>query len=291
MRVLKADDRLETIAKDIVYHFPRRGYLGKGMVISIDKFTAVKMYDKVKRLWEEEKRELQKQINEAKDTEEKAALKRMLEWMRNTDMTVIVSEEAGEEEKFEKEGLDIRQHRRRMKSVDENGQEIEDKFKNPKDPLRLVFVCSMWLTGFDTPSVSTLYLDKPMKNHTLMQTIVRANRVTGFQINGKPKKNGLVVDYYNVFRNLKKTFASYGDGSINTGDGKDENSPARDIEQLFVSLKDAITECEEYCKNIHVDFHKIAQSKETFSKISLFDEYADIILANDDRTKCDTQKL
>lgn len=284
MSVLKADDRLEIIAKDIVYHFPRRGYLGKGMVISIDKFTAVKMYDKVKRLWEEEKRELQKQINEAKDTEEKAALKHILEWMRNTDMAVIVSEEAGEEEKFEKEGLDIRQHRRRMKSVDENGQEIEDKFKNPKDPLQLVFVCSMWLTGFDAPTVSTLYLDKPMKDHTLMQTIARANRVTDFQINGKTKKNGLVVDYYNVFRNLKKAFASYGGGSI-TGDGKDENSPAREIEQLFVLLKNAIVECEEYCKNIHVNLHKIAQSKETFSKISLFDEYADIILENDEQKK------
>lgn len=66
MSVLKADDRLEIIAKDIVYHFPRRGYLGKGMVVAIDKFTTVKMYDKVKRLWEEEKRELQKQINETK---------------------------------------------------------------------------------------------------------------------------------------------------------------------------------------------------------------------------------
>jgi type I restriction enzyme R subunit len=285
MSVLKRDSRLEIIAKDIVYHFPRRGYLGKGMVITIDKFTAVKMYDKVKRLWDEEKRELQKQINEAKDQEEKAELKRILEWMRKTDMAVIVSEEAGEEEKFEKEGLDIRPHRKRMKSVDENGQEMEDKFKNPKDPLQLVFVCSMWLTGFDAPTVSTLYLDKPMKDHTLMQTIARANRVTDFAINGKPKKNGLVVDYYNVFRNLKKAFASYGGGSIGTGEDQDENSPARDIEQLFVLLKDAIAECDEYCKNIKVDLHQIKQSKETFSKLSLFEEYADIILANDEQKK------
>lgn len=285
MSVLKADDRLEIIAKDIVYHFPRRGYLGKGMVITIDKFTAVKMYDKVKRLWEEEKRELQKQINEAKDQVEKAELKRILEWMRKTDMAVIVSEEAGEEEKFEKEGLDIRPHRKRMKSVDDNGQEMEDKFKNPKDHLQLVFVCSMWLTGFDAPTVSTLYLDKPMKDHTLMQTIARANRVTDVQIFGKPKKNGLVVDYYNVFRNLKKAFASYGGGSIGTGEDQDENSPARDIEQLFVLLKDAIAECDAYCKNIKVDLHQIKQSKETFSKLSLFDEYADNILGNDEQKK------
>jgi len=283
MSVLKRDSRLEIIAKDIVYHFPRRGYLGKGMVITIDKFTAVKMYDKVKRLWEQEKRELQKQINTCQDQDEKAELKSILEWMRKTDMAVIVSEEAGEEEKFEKEGLDIRPHRKRMKQVDENGQEIENKFKNQKDPLKLVFVCSMWLTGFDAPTVSTLYLDKPMKDHTLMQTIARANRVTDFAINGIPKKNGLVVDYYNVFRNLKKAFASYGGGSIDTGE--DENSPVRNIEQLFVLLKDAILECDEYCKNINIDLHQIKQSQETFNKLSLFEEYADIILANDELKK------
>lgn len=292
MSVLKRDDRLEIIAKDIVYHFPRRGYLGKGMVVTIDKFTAVKMFDKVKRLWEEEKREIQKQINESKSAEDlpagqagKTELKRILEWMRKADMAVIVSEEAGEEEKFEKNGLDIRPHRKRMKTADENGFEMEDKFKDPKDPLQLVFVCSMWLTGFDAPTVSTLYLDKPMKDHTLMQTIARANRVTDFLINNKPKKNGLVVDYYNVFRNLKKAFASYGGGSIGNGEDKDENSPAREIEQLFVLLKDAIAECELYCQTIGVGLNEIAKSKETFSKLSLFDEFTDIILANDDQKK------
>lgn len=290
MSVLKADDRLEIIARDIVYHFPRRGYLGKGMVITIDKFTAVKMYEKVKRLWEEEKRELQNQINESKDQGDlpagqagKAELKHILEWMRKTDMAVIVSEEAGEEEKFEKEGLDIRPHRRRMKSVDENGQEMEDKFKNPADPLRLVFVCSMWLTGFDAPTVSTLYLDKPMKDHTLMQTIARANRVTDYTINGLSKKNGMIIDYYNVFRNLKKAFASYGGGNIETGTGDGGDSPAREIEHLFELLRDAITECEQYCRTLGIDLNKIRESKEIFNKLSLFDEYADIILNNDEQ--------
>jgi type I restriction enzyme, R subunit len=285
MSVLKADDRLEIIARDIVYHFPRRGYLGKAMVVAIDKFTAVKMYDKVKRLWEEEKREIQKQISESKIETEKIDLKRILEWMRKADMAVIVSEEVGEEEKFEKNNLDIKQHRKRMKTADENGYELEDKFKDKKDPLQLVFVCSMWLTGFDAPTVSTLYLDKPMKDHTLMQTIARANRVTDFLINDKPKKNGLVVDYYNVFRNLKKAFASYGGGSIGNGENKDENSPAREIEQLFVLLRDAVTECDLYCKTIGVDLNEIAKSKETFSKLSLFDEFTDIILSNDEQKK------
>ncbi|MFN9110937.1 MAG: UvrB domain 3-containing protein, partial [Bacteroidota bacterium] len=208
--VLKADDRLETIAKDIVYHFPRRGYLGKGMVVTFDKFTAVRMYDKVRRLWEEEKRNLQREINECGDLEQKAELKIRLEWMRRVDMAVVVSEEAGEDEKFRNAGLDISTHRRLMQGVDANGKDLESRFKDPKDPLSLVFVCSMWLTGFDAPTVSTLYMDKPMKDHTLMQTIARANRVTDYTIMGKTKTNGLVVDYYNIFRNLKKAFASYG---------------------------------------------------------------------------------
>lgn len=289
MSVLKADDRLETIAKDIVYHFPRRGYLGKGMVITIDKFTAVRMYDKVKRLWEEEKRNIQKQINETKDGKEKENLKLILEWMRKTDMAVIISEEAGEEEKFEKQGLEIKNHRKRLLTPDENGQELEDKFKEPKDPLRLVFVCSMWLTGFDAPTVSTLYLDKPMKDHTLMQTIARANRVTDHLIYGKPKKNGLVVDYYNVFRNLKKAFASYGGGSIGSGTGegaeKSGESPVQEKEQLFVLLKEAILECSQWCLSIKVDLNQIAESNIIFSKLSLFDEFADTIVGNDEHKK------
>jgi type I restriction enzyme R subunit len=285
MSVLKADDRLEIIAKDIVYHFPRRGYLGKGMVVTIDKFTAVKMYDKVKRLWEEEKRNIQRQINEEKDKVAKDDLKQILEWMRKTDMAVIVSEEAGEDEKFERQGLDIKTHRKRILTVDENGQDLESKFKDPKDSLQLVFVCSMWLTGFDAPTVSTLYLDKPMKDHTLMQTIARANRVTDFSINTKPKKNGLIVDYYNVFRNLKKAFASYGGGSIGNGEGKGEEAPVQEKDQLYVLLKDAINECNEWCINIGIDLNHIKESNLIFSKLSLFDEYADTIVAQDEHRK------
>jgi type I restriction enzyme R subunit len=284
MSVLKADDRLETIARDIVYHFPRRGYLGKGMVIGIDKFTAVKMHDKVKRLLEEEKRNVQKQVNESKDQKEKDELKKMLEWMRKLDMAVIVSEEAGEDEKFEKQGLDIKLHRKRILSVDDNGQDLEYKFKDPKDPLQLVFVCSMWLTGFDAPTVSTLYLDKPMKDHTLMQTIARANRVTDHLINGKPKKNGLIVDYYNVFRNLKKAFASYGGGSI-TKDDPNEDAPVQEKDKLYILLQDAIKECDTWCKGMGVDLDKIQQSDVVFGKLNLFDEYADVILQNDEQKK------
>jgi type I restriction enzyme R subunit len=284
MSVLKADDRLETIAKDIAYHFPRRGYLGKGMVITIDKFTAVRMYDKVKRLWDEEKRKVMHQKNEASDPREKEELKLTLKWMDQTDMAVIISEEAGEEEKFAKQGLDIKTHRKRIQTPDENGQEIEDKFKNPTDSLQLVFVCSMWLTGFDAPTVSTLYLDKPMRDHTLMQTIARANRVTDVTINGKPKKNGLVVDYYNVFRNLKKAFASYGGGSIDSGE-KQEDAPVAEKDKLYVLLNGAVKECEDWCTSIGIELKLIASSNLIFSKLGLFDDFADTIVGNDNHKK------
>src|SRR5439155_24248542 len=212
VEVIKRDDRLETIAKDIVYHFPRRGYLGKGIIISLDKFTAVKMYDKVQRLWKEQIKELLGRINKSGSEIEKERLKKRVDYMRRVEMAVVVSEEAGEEEKFKKQELDITPHRQRMSRVDEHGHDIEYNFKEPEHPLQLVFVCAMWLTGFDAPTVSTLYLDKPQKDHTLMQSIARANRVTSFKIGGKTKTNGEIVDYNNVFRNMKKAIKDYAQG-------------------------------------------------------------------------------
>ena len=201
--VIKRDDRLDTIAEDIVKHFPARGYLGKAMVISLDKFTAVKMYDKVQHHWKEELKALTKRISKSKDDAQKDRLKKRKEWMKRVEMAVIVSHDASDEKRFQDAGLDIKPHRERMQGLDDNGADYEDNFKDPKHPLQLVFVCAMWLTGFDAPTISTLYIDKPMKDHTLMQTIARANRVSGYKINDISKNNGELVDYYNVFRNMK----------------------------------------------------------------------------------------
>src|ERR1035437_863659 len=122
--------------------------------------------------------------------------------MRTTDMAVVISQAQNEVAEFKEKGLDIAQHRLRMVKED-----METKFKDPDDPFRLVFVCAMWMTGFDVPSCSTIYLDKPLRNHTLMQTIARANRVF------KDKVNGLIVDYVGVFRDLQKALAIYGSAS------------------------------------------------------------------------------
>jgi type I restriction enzyme, R subunit len=129
-------------------------------------------------------------------------LERQIAFMEETDMAVVVSQAQNEIDDFRRKGLDILPHRERWRSED-----LETKFKDPDDPFRIVFVCSMWMTGFDAPAVSTIYLDKPMKNHTLMQTIARANRVFA------DKQSGLIVDYVGVFRNLQKALAIYGGGA------------------------------------------------------------------------------
>ena len=122
--------------------------------------------------------------------------------------------------------------------------DLETKFKNPDNPLRIVFVCAMWITGFDVPSCATIYLDKPLKNHTLMQTIARANRVFG------EKRNGLIVDYIGVFRNLQKALAIYGASQDEFGkDGTDDpsNTPIHDKGELVRLLKDAISTATTFC--------------------------------------------
>ena len=195
--LITRDDRLNRVAEDIVEHFISRGYKGKGMVVCIDKPTAVKMYQKVKALWDLEIKELKSLMEVARDEKEKELDQEKLDYLKDTDMAVVVSSEQNEVDKFRKLGLEIEPHRRRIVKED-----LDEKFKDPDNPFRLVFVCAMWMTGFDAPSVSTIYLDKPMKNHTLMQTIARANRVF------KEKPNGLIVDYIGVFRKLAKSISN-----------------------------------------------------------------------------------
>lgn len=269
LEVIKRDDRLDAIAQHIVYHFPRRGFRGKGMVISVDKFTAVKMYDKVSYYWKEEIKKLNAQITKTKDAAEKLRLKDLVDYMRKVEMAVVISEDADEEAKFAAEGLSIKPHRDRMNKVDENGFDIEDNFKDPNNPLQLVFVCAMWLTGFDAPSVSTLYLDKPMKGHTLMQTIARANRV----YNGK--ECGLIIDYLDVFKYLKRALADYAfdDGGL---------MPVKDVEKLLEQLYEAIDLTRVFCLSHNVDLGKVVEDGDTFKNLSIFEDYANIIVGNDD---------
>lgn len=270
MEVLKRDDRLEAVARDIVYHFPRRGYLGKGMVISVDKFTAVKMYDKVQYHWNEEIKKLNKEIGKESDELKRASLKKTVDYMRSVEMAVVISAEDGEEEKFAKQGLNIKIHRDKINEVDDNGFDIEDHFKDPHHNLSLVFVCSMWLTGFDVECVSTIYLDKPMKGHTLMQAIARANRVF------PGKKNGIIVDYLNIFKYMKKALGQYA-----ISEDYDE-MPVKDIDNLIKLIDTTLSETVKFCSSIGINLKAIAKSNNTFKNLGCFNVYANIILGNDD---------
>ncbi len=265
--LIARDDRLETVANDIVEHFTGRGFAGKAMVVCIDKATAVRMYDKVSKYWKHEIEILKKELAITPE-EKRTQIKTKIHDMEKTDMAVVVSQSQNEIEEMKKKGLDIVPHRKRMVKED-----LDTKFKDPDDLFRIVFVCAMWMTGFDVPCCSTIYLDKPMRNHTLMQTIARANRV--FQ----DKINGLIVDYVGVFRNLQKALAIYGGGS--GGGLKEGDTPVKDKSALVDQLKQAITEATIFCVKKGINLEAI-QGSEGFKQIKLLDNAVDAILVNDD---------
>jgi type I restriction enzyme R subunit len=233
--IITRDDRLEKVAHDIVQHFLGRGFQGKAMVVSIDKATALRMHDKVRRHWAAELARVSRALSiseghdAGRDPDRWHELQRRLEVLQTTDMALVVSPGQNEIEQMRALGLDIVPHRRRM-----NDEELDEKFKDATDPLRLVFVCAMWMTGFDVPSCSTLYLDKPMRNHTLMQAIARANRVY------PGKHSGLIVDYANVFASLERALAIYGKGVGGA-------MPVKDKEQLVAELRAAVAEAVAFC--------------------------------------------
>ena len=236
--LITRDDRLETVAQDIVRHFLGRGFVGKAMVVSIDKATALRMHDKVTKHWAAETARVRKELGRYDlPKAEQAALRQRLEVLTTTDMAVIVSPGQNEIEQMKKLGIDIEPHRKRM---NESQPGLDEKFKDTEDPLRLVFVCAMWLTGFDAPSCSTVYLDKPMRNHTLMQTIARANRVF------PGKHSGVIVDYANVFASLEKALAIY-------GAGKGGTNPVKDKAQLVAALREAVAAATAFCATHGVD--------------------------------------
>jgi type I restriction enzyme R subunit len=269
--IITRDDRLEKIAEDIVEHFMGRGYQGKAMVISIDKPTVVKMYDKVQKYWYRYIQDLREKAEYAKDAQERGIIEDKIRFMEETDMAVVVSSEQNEIEKFRKLGLDIVKHRKRM-----NEEDLDTKFKDSDDAFRIVFVCAMWMTGFDVQCLSSIYLDKPMKNHTLMQAIARANRVF------RDKPNGLIVDYVGVFRNLQKALAIY--GSSSDGGIKEGETPIKPKEELLEELQKAITEIQSFCQERKIDMDKIIKA-EKFEKIKLLDNAVDTILSDDESKK------
>jgi type I restriction enzyme R subunit len=247
--IITADKRLNQVARDFVRHYSTAWESGKAMIVCIDKITCVRMYHLIAKYWDKRIRELEGELGTAADEQEEVYRRRQIDWMRETRTAVVVSEEQGEVEKFRKWNLDITPHRKlikegmdlpesmRVRPQFRNMQrmDLDEAFKEEEHPFRIAIVCAMWLTGFDVPSLSTLYLDKPLKAHTLMQAIARANRVN------EGKNNGLVVDYCGILKNLRRalaTFAGQADGG-HGGEGS-EQDPTKPEEELLADMEEAI---------------------------------------------------
>ena len=268
--ILTRDDRLETVAQDIVRHFLGRGFVGKAMVVSIDKATALKMHDKVRKHWAAERTKAEKELarltryGNEEDAAAVAELRARLDVLTTTEMAVIVSAAQNEIPNMKKLGLDIEPHRKRM-----NDESLDEKFKDTTDPLRLVFVCAMWLTGFDAPSCSTVYLDKPMRNHTLMQTIARANRVF------PGKHSGMIVDYANVFVSLEKALAIY-------GAGRGGANPVKAKEELVKALRKSVEDAAVFCDKHGVSLADIESlNVGSFDRLQLVINAVDALISPD----------
>ena len=245
--IITADKRLDQVARDFVNHYSKAWETGKAMLVCIDKITCVRMHRLIEFYWQERIRQQESAVSVLTDEQEEIYARRQIQWMRETQMAVIISEEQGEVDKFRKWDLDITPHRRlikegmdlpesmRSKPQFRNMQRmtIDEAFKEEEHPFRIAIVCAMWLTGFDVPSLSTLYLDKPLKAHTLMQAIARANRIN------EGKNNGLIVDYCGILKHLRKALATFA-GTQAGGQG-DETDPAKPDEELLADMAEAIT--------------------------------------------------
>jgi type I restriction enzyme R subunit len=265
--IITADKRLDQVARDFVQHYSTAWETGKAMLVCIDKVTCVRMHRLIEFYWQERIREMKKDLASVADEQEELFRRRQIDWMRETRIAVVVSEEQGEVAKFREWELDITPHRKLMKEgIDlpesmrakpeyRNMQTmaLDDAFKAQEHPLRVAIVCAMWLTGFDVPSLSTLYLDKPLKAHTLMQAIARANRVN------EGKNNGLIVDYCGILKHLRKALATFA-GMQPEGEGRDIE-PARPDEELLADLAEAISFVRTFLEDRHVSLddviHKI----------------------------------
>lgn len=261
--LVTSTDRLDKIGKDIVEHYVGRNQTTKAMVVCIDKLTAVRMYDNVQKYWKLKLEALKSEFEDSRDI----GLKEKIAFMEGTDMAVVVSPSQNETTLFDSKGYDIRRHRERMARED-----LEYRFKKADDPFRIVFVCAMWITGFDCPSCATIYLDKPMKGHTLMQTIARANRVF------RDKQNGLIVDYIGLFRFLKDALAIYAKGS-----GGDV--PIKPKTTLLKNLDSSRGNLESFLKARNIDLDKPKNTGEVFEHVAWLNDSVDRILsANNGKT-------
>lgn len=307
--ILTSEDRLRKIAKDLVWHFNDRGYQGKAMLVALDKPTALRMHElmmgarpefveqlkaRLKQAKTKEERkncalhleraqrntgfwndyivELEQRIVNLGDVQQVQKLKRQLKRVRETEVCVVVSSEQNEQKKFNSLGLDMTYHRQKM--VD---RDLETEFKDDDNPFRLTIVCAMWITGFDAPCVSTVYLDKPIQGHTLMQTIARANRVYDDE-----KENGLIIDYGNVYKQLEKAYSIYG-GDKNKGGKKQagDTLPISKLEAMEGELSAAIMEARNYLLEVGFNLDALVNADTARERLTQLGKAANAVSLNE----------
>ena len=256
VHLLTAKKRLRIVAKDFVRHYSDLWTSGKAMMVSYNKVTCVRMYEYVQEYWQKEIVSLEEQIAKSTSQQEVQELNRKLKWMQETEMAVVVSQEQNEVQTFQKWGLDILPHRAKMEK-----RELDKEFKDKDNKLRVVFVCAMWLTGFDVKTLSCLYIDKPMKAHTLMQTIARANRVA------EGKTNGLIIDYIGIVKALRQALADY---TANPG-GEGGNDPTIDKRELIQHVLETIAAAMVFLQEHEFDLKNLIEA-DNFFKLFLLKE-------------------
>ena len=262
IHVLTAAPRLERIARDFAGHYSDLWTSGKAMFVCLNKVTCVRMYDLVQKYWADEIAALKERIKSVSQ-QEAQELERKLQWMQETEMAVVISQEQNEVQTFRKWGLDIQTHRTKMEK-----RELDKEFKDPANPLRVVFVCAMWLTGFDVKCLSCLYLDKPLKAHTLMQTIARANRVA------EGKSNGLIIDYIGIVKALRKALADYTANASGAGSA----DPTVDKERLIARILELIASAESFLAGRDFALQALIDAK-GFEKLDLLKTAANVVSA------------
>ncbi len=260
IHLLTAEPRLRAIAKDFASHYSDLWTSGKAMFVCLNKVTCVRMYNYVQEYWQQQIEDLKAQLRTATQ-QEAQELNRKLTWMQETEMAVVISQEQNEIKTFEKWGLDIRYHRAKMEK-----RELDEEFKDDSNPLRVVFVCAMWLTGFDVKCLSCLYLDKPLKAHTLMQTIARANRVN------EGKSNGLIIDYIGIVKALRKALADYTANA--NGHGGDD--PTVDKQKLIERILATIEKAKTFLRERGFELQSLIGAK-GFEKVALLQSGANAV--------------
>jgi type I restriction enzyme, R subunit len=288
--VITADDRLDKLADDFVEHCSTRWQTGKSMLVCIDKITCARMFQRIEPRWRAKLAKVDEDILAKQgefagdaDADMRERLRNELEvlrgqagWMGSAIIEIVISEAQNEVRDFQKWDFDIIPHRVVMKTgfqtPDGKRVPVDDAFKDPGHPFRIAIVCAMWLTGFDVECLATLYIDKPMRAHNLMQAIARANRVY-------PGKDcGVIVDYNGMLKSLREALAQYaGDGDeVDLGD-----EVVAPIEELIADLIEAINATEQHLLGLGFDATHL-RGATGFSRIQALRDAVDAVYTSDE---------